>query len=247
MTKGNADLGEQALSKAFEMGLSTQLDAADALEAEIRTNPMALMQGELESADIQGRGLVIKDDLRTELLTVKTDGLAIDPLKAALGEIELTRPTNATAAVELTEADIERACNSAYIRQKLQALDVTLEGRPVQVSAEHISFSLPGDGRVAIAASVTVDNAGDRQQVAFRAVPTMGPRGYEVVLNEVEIEPENTSPALTESLLAAARDLLDLHNFTLSGMTLQLQSLAVRPGKIVLQVQALVESFPGGQ
>jgi hypothetical protein len=247
MTTGNADLGEQALGKAFEIGLSTQLDAADALDAEIRTNPIALMQGELESADIQGRGLVIKNDLRTELLTVKTDGLAIDPLKAALGEIELTRPTNATAAVELTEADIERACNSDYIRQKLQALDVTLKGQPVRVSAEHISFSLPGDGRVAIAASVMVDDTGDRQQVVFCAVPAMGPQGHEVVLNEVEIEPENTSAALTESLLAAARDLLNLHNFTLSGMTLQLQSLTVQPRKILLQVQAYVESFPGGQ
>ena len=247
MTRGNADLGEQALSKAFEMGLSTQLDAADVLDTEIRTNPLALMQGELESADIQGRGLVIKNDLRTELLTVKTDGLAIDPLKAALGSIELTRPTNATAAVELTEGDIERACNSDYIRQKLQALDVTLEGDPVRVTAEQINFSLPGDDQVAIAASLVLDETGERQQVAFRAVPALGPRGHEVVLNNVQIEPENTSEPLTQSLLAAAKDLLDLHNFTLSGMTLQLQSLDVQPGKMVLQMQAYVEKFPGGQ
>lgn len=245
MTKDNSDLGEQALSKAFEMGLSTQLDEAEVLNAEIHTNPIALMQGELESADIQGRGLVIKNDLRTEQLTVKTDGLAIDPLKAALGQIELTRPTNATAAVELTEADIERACNSDYIRQKLQSLAVILEGRPVRVSAEHITFSLPGDGRVAIAASVILDETGDRHQVAFRAVPAMGPQGHEIVLNDVQIEAENTSAALTEGLLAVAKDLLDLHNFTLSGMTLQLQNLDVQPRKIALQVQAYVESFPG--
>ncbi len=45
MAKGNSDLGEQALSKAVEMGLSTQLDSAETLEAEIHTNPGALMQG----------------------------------------------------------------------------------------------------------------------------------------------------------------------------------------------------------
>ncbi|MBD1919248.1 MULTISPECIES: DUF2993 domain-containing protein [Cyanophyceae] len=247
MAKGNSDLGEQALSKAFEVGLSTQLDAADDLDADIRTNPIALMQGELESAEIQGRGLVIKNDLRTEQLSVKTDGIAIDPLKAAFGNIELTRPTNASAAVELTEVDIERACNSDYIQQKLKSLDVTLDGRPVQVSAEQIDFSLPGNGQVAIAASVLLEETGERQQVAFRTTPAMGPQGHEVVLNDVQIEPENTSEPLTQSLLVAAKDLLNLHNFTLSGMTLQLQSLDVQPGKIALQMQAYVEKFPGGQ
>lgn len=247
MAKGNSDLGEQALSKAFEVGLSTQLDAADDLDADIRTNPIALMQGQLESAEINGRGLVIKNDLRTEQLSVKTDGIAIDPLKAAMGNIELTRPTNASAAVELTEVDIERACNSDYIQQKLKSLDVSLEGRPVRLSAEQIDFSLPGNGQVAIAASVVLDETGERQQVAFRATPAMGPKGHEVVLNDVQIAPENTSEPLTQSMLAAAKDLLDLHNFSLSGMTLQLQSLDVQPGKIALQMQAHVEKFPGGQ
>jgi len=245
MAKGSSDLGEQALSKAFEVGLSTQLDAVETLEADIRTNPIALMQGELESADIQGEGLVIKNDLRTEELSVKTDGLAIDPLKAAFGKIELTRPTNATAAVKLLETDIERACNSDYIQKKLQNLKVNLDDGPVQVNVERVQFSLPGEGRVAIAADVTLVESGETEHVAFNAMPEMGPQGHLVVLQQVQMEPENTSEDLTNSLLTAASDLLDLRQFTLSGMTLQLEQIDVQAGHMNLQAKAYLEKFPG--
>ncbi|WOD40920.1 DUF2993 domain-containing protein [Nodosilinea sp. E11] len=245
MAKGDADLGEQALSKAVEVGLTTQLDAVDSLKADIRTNPIALMQGELESASIQGQGLVIKDDLRTEQLSLKTDGLAIDPLKAALGEIQLTRPTNATAAIKLTEADIERACNSAYIQQKLEALKITLDDRPVRVQVQQVSVSLPGEGKVAIAAQVTMVDSGETQQVAFSAVPEMAAQGHQILLKQVQMAEANTSESLTNSLLEAARELLDLRQFTLSGMTLQIQHIDVQPGHMDLQAQAELEKFPG--
>jgi hypothetical protein len=247
MANGNADLGEQALSKAVEIGLSSQLDGAESLEADIRTNPIALAQGELESADIEGRGLVIKKGLRTEQISVQTDGIAIDPLKAAFGQIELTRPTNANATVKLTEEDIDRACNSDYIQSKLQGAQVTLEDRPVRVTVRQVDFLLPGDNRVAIAAQVTLEETGEEQRIAFSAVPTLGPQGHQVMLEDVQIGEENSSAPLTEGLLATVPDLLDLRTFTLGGMTLQLQGLTVQPGAIDLQVQAHVQKFPGGQ
>lgn len=246
MPSNNLDLGEQALSKAVEVGLSTQLDAVESLEVEIRTNPIAFMQGELESADIQAQGLVIKDDLRTDQLTVQTDGVAIDPIKAALGEIEFTRPTNAAMAAKITEADVERAFNSEYIHQKLQAVEVDLGDRSVQVNAQQVQVSLPGQGRVAIAADVLVVELGEQQHVAFNALLAMGPKGYELVLNDIQMAAANTSDELTRGLLAIAANLLDLRHFTLSGMTLQLQHINVQPGHIDMQAQAYLEKFPGG-
>ncbi|WP_035991270.1 DUF2993 domain-containing protein [Leptolyngbya sp. KIOST-1] len=245
MAQGNSDLGEQALSKAVEMGLSTQLDAVETLETEIRTDPVALMQGQLESVAIQGQGLVIKEDLRTEALAVKTDGIAIDPLKAALGDIELTRPTNATVAAKLTEADIERACNSDYIQQKLQDLEVTVEDRPVRLRVQQVKVSLPGDGRVAIATDIQRLDSGEQQHVAFTTTPTLAPEGYQVVLSEVDLGEDNTSAPLTESLLSAAKDLLDLRQFSLSGMTLHVDRIDVLEKYINLQAKAQLEKFPG--
>ncbi|MGG6237419.1 LmeA family phospholipid-binding protein [Nodosilinea sp. AN01ver1] len=245
MAKGNSDLGEQALSKAVEMGLSTQLDAAETLEAEIHANPGTLVQGEVESADIQGRGLVIKDDLRTEELKVKTDGMAIDPIKAAFGNIELTRPTNAAMAAKLTQADIERACNSDYIQRKLQKLEVKLDGQPVQLKIQQVQVSLPGDGRVAIATDVQQLESGEQQHVAFSATPAVDAQGYQLMLNDVQMDPNNTSEPLTQSLLAAANDLLDLRQFSLSGMTFQVEHIDVQKETMTLQAKAHLEKFPG--
>ncbi|MGB3203342.1 MAG: DUF2993 domain-containing protein [Nodosilinea sp.] len=245
MTQGTSDLGEQALSKAVEIGLTAQLDAVDALTADIHTDPVALMQGQLESADIQGRGLVIKKDLRTEELSVKTDGMAIDPLKAAFGDIELTRPTNAAVAAKLTEADLERACNSDYIHKKLQNLQITLDDRPVRVSLQQVQVSLPGDGRVAVAADILLVESGEQQHVAFSAVPSVGPEGYQLQLKQVHMSPNNTSEALTQSLLTAADDLLDLRKFSLSGMTFQVEHIDVQREHMTLQAKALLTKFPG--
>lgn len=245
MAKGNSDLGEQALNKAVEMGLSSQLDEVESLDAEVHTNPVSLMQGELESAEIEGEGLVMQKDLRTERLQVKTDGIAIDPLKAALGDIELTRPTNATAVVTLTENDIERAFNSDYIHRKLQNLEVQMDDRPVTVKVHQVNFSLPGENRVAIATDITNSSTGETQHVAFSAVPEVGPQGHQVLLQQLQTESGNAPEALTDSLLEVASTLLDLRNFALKNMALRLQKIDVKVGQMVLHANAHLKGFPG--
>nr|WP_317105016.1 LmeA family phospholipid-binding protein [Chroococcidiopsis sp. SAG 2025] len=45
-----------------------------------------------------------------------------------MGKIELTQPTQGKARVVLTAADINRAFNSEYIRQQLQATKLRLTG-----------------------------------------------------------------------------------------------------------------------
>ncbi|MBD0364394.1 MAG: LmeA family phospholipid-binding protein, partial [Coleofasciculus sp. C3-bin4] len=72
MTQQQGDIGEQALSKAAEVALSSQLDEAESLEVDIRTDPLKLIQGELDSVKIQGEGLVMQKDLRAQELQVRT-------------------------------------------------------------------------------------------------------------------------------------------------------------------------------
>jgi len=56
-------LGEQALNKAAEMGLASQLDESENLEV-IKTDPLKLVQGQVDT--IEGDGLVMQKDLRME-------------------------------------------------------------------------------------------------------------------------------------------------------------------------------------
>lgn len=245
MFSDKPDLGEQALSKAAEMGLSTQLDEVENLEVDIRTNPLKLMQGELESVKIEGEGLVMKQDLRAEELKLEVSDVAINPLKAAFGQIELTHPTEASAEVTLTEQDIERAFNSEYIKNKLQRLPVTIDGKPQTINTHSVKFSLPGAGKIAFDTEIEIIETGETKQVAFTATPRVDPNGKQLLLENVEYsDQQETSPELTAALLADASELLDLRNFNMTGMTLKIRSLDVQPGRLRFEGEAQVEQFP---
>lgn len=245
MTPDQPDIGEQALSKAVEIGLSTQLDEAENLEVDIRTDPGKLIQGELESVKIEGEGLVMQKDLRAEELQVKTGNIAINPLSIAFGKIELTRPTDADAHVVLTEQDVERAFNSEYIHDKLQNLEVSVNGQPMTVNTQQVKFSLPGEGKIAIQATILLKETGETNQVAFTTIPRAIAGGERIVLEDVQYaEGRELSPELTTALLERANELLNLRNFELEGMSLRLKGFDVQKGKLTLQAQARVEKFP---
>lgn len=239
------DLGEQALSKAAEVALTTQLDEVENLEVDIRTDPFKLVQGQLDSVKIEGEGLVMQKDLRAEELQVTTGNIAINPLSAAFGKIELTSPTEADAHVVLTQEDIQRAFNSEFMHDKLQNLDVNVDGKPMKIDTRQVEFGLPGENKVALKAEILLKETGETKQVSFTAVPRMVAGGARISLEDVQYaEGEEVSPELTAALLKSAGELLDLGNFELEGMSLRLKGLDVQNGKLTLQAQAHVEKFP---
>jgi hypothetical protein len=240
-----ADIGEQALSKAAEIAMSTQLDEVENLQVDIRTDPGKLIQGQLDSVKIEGEGLVMQKDLRAEKLQVKTGNIAINPLSAAFGKIELTRPTQADAHVVLTEQDMERAFNSEFVHDKLQNLEVHVDGQPMTINVGQVRFQLPGEGKIALKAEILPNGTGESQQIAFTTVPHISPSGERLILEDVQYaEGKELSPELTAALLDRASELLDLSNFQLEGMSLRLKGLDVQQGKLTLQAKALVEKFP---
>lgn len=239
------DLGKQALNKVVEVGLSSQLDEVEDLKVDVETDPMKLMSGEVESVEIEGKGMVMQKDLRVEEMQVKTGHVAVNPLKAAFGQIELAHPTDATVQVTLTEADINRAFNSKFIQEKLQNLDVCVNGDRVTVDTQRVEFGLPGEGKVAIKTDVALRSTGETKQTAFTAVPRMEPNGQQVLLEDVQYEAgQELSPELTNALLTEARELLDLRNFELDGMNLRLRHLDVQPKQLLLEAEARVEQIP---
>jgi hypothetical protein len=239
------DIGEQALSKAAEVALSSQLDEAESLDVDIRTDPLKLIQGELDSVKIQGEGLVMQKDLRAQELQVRTGNIAINPLSAAFGKIELTRPTEADAHVVLTEQDLERAFNSEFIHDKLQNLDVHVDGQPMTINTKQVELHLPGDSKIALKAEILLNKTGETKEVSFSAVPRVSAGGQRLSLEQVQYaEGKDVSPELTAALLESASELLDLGNFELEGMSLRLKGLDVQKGKLTLQAEAQVEQFP---
>ncbi|MEB3211794.1 MAG: DUF2993 domain-containing protein [Leptolyngbyaceae bacterium] len=245
MAQGQPDLTEEALNRMMELGISSRFDEVDDLVADVHSDPLKLLQGELESVNLKGRGLTIKQDLRTADLFVKSNGIAIDPMKAALGDIELTRPTQANIAVILKEADIERALNSDYLAEKLKKLKFTVDGRLTRLQPKQVSVRLPGEGIVELAADVMLTDIGKGDRIAFSAVPKLFSDGHHIQFEQVKVDAESASQSLTESLVKTLNHLLDLRNFTLSGMELQIQEMELQVGQMRVVTAAQLEEFPG--
>ncbi|MDZ8055860.1 MAG: DUF2993 domain-containing protein [Aulosira sp. ZfuVER01] len=241
-------LGEQALNKAAEVGLSNQLDEVENLDVNIKTDPLKLVQGQVDAVSIEAEGLVMQKDLRVEEMDMQIQSVAINPLSVAFGKIELTKPTVGSARVVLTEADINRAFNSDYVRSQLQNQKIQVNGQKNTIKPEHIDFSLPGEGKIALNSRVLLVETGETHQVAFNAVPRVSTNGKTVSLENVEYgEGEEISPELTKALVNQTSELLNLSNFDLEGMSLQVDSLKVEPGKLILQAKAYVEQIPSSE
>ncbi|MBC7971962.1 MAG: DUF2993 domain-containing protein [Verrucomicrobia bacterium] len=238
------DLGEQALSKIAEVGLSSQLDAVENLDVTIKTDPGKMLSGAVDSVTVHGKGMVMQKDLRVEEMQLKTSRIAINPLSVAFGKIELTHPTDAETHVVLTESDINRALNSEFIREKMQNLRVDVNGTPVTVDTQQLEFGLPGANKVLLSTNVVL-KAGETKRVSFTAVPRVSPNGQSIALEDVEyLEGKDLSPDLTEAMLNQAHALLDLQNFELGEMALRLKTLDVQEGKMVLRAVAHIEQLP---
>lgn len=238
-------LGEQALSKAAEVGLSTQLDEVEELEVDVRTDPLKALQGQVDSVSIEGKGLVMKEELRTEELEMHVGSVSVNPLSAAFGKIELSHPTEAETRVVLNEQDLERAFNSQFLREKLQNLKVNVNGQPTTVDTQKVELRLPGEGKFSLNATVRLEETGETKQTAFTAVPRVNSGGNRISLEDVQYaEGKEISPELTDALLEKSSELLDLRNFELKGMSLRLKKLDVQKGKLTLEAQAHVEQFP---
>lgn len=240
-----SDLGGQAINKVAEIGIKSQLDEVENLEVDIETDPFKLMGGNVDSVTIHGEGMVMQHDLRIEEMELHTNSVAINPFSVAFGKIELQHPTDAETHVVLNEADINRAFNSEFVRDKMQNLDVSVNGEIATVDTHHINFGLPGDGKVLLSTDVILQKSQEHKHVSFTAIPKIGANGQQIVLEDVQyVNGEELSPELTEALLTQARELLDLRNFELAGMSLRIKKLDVQKGKLVLESEAHIEQFP---
>ncbi|WP_026732183.1 LmeA family phospholipid-binding protein [Fischerella sp. PCC 9605] len=241
----NPGLGEQALNKAAEIGLSSQLDEVENLDVNIKAEPLNLVQGQVESVSIEGEGLVMQQDLRMEELEMDVSSVAINPLSAAFGTIELTKPTRGSARVTLIEEDINRAFNSEYIRSKLQSQKIHVNGQLLTIDPQNVDFRLPGNGKVALNATVLLKETNETHKVAFSASPRVSQNGQAVTLENVEYgDTQEVSPELTKALVDATSEILDLKNFDLDGIALRVKSIQVEAGKLILQAEAYVEKIP---
>jgi hypothetical protein len=237
------DLGEQALDKATEVVLSSQLDEVENLEVDIRTNPLQIVQGKVDSVNINGQGLVIKQDLRAESVKVQTNAVSINPLKVVTGEIELEQPAQAQAQVLITEADLNRALQSTYLREKLKQLAIEVDGKTIPIEIHHINLQLLEANQIDISATI---RSGEKEASEFQAVvqPVLKDNGQRIELEILSAKGQGLSLKFLSALFQKVVELLDFRNFELGGMSLHLNELETYEGKLSLQANTTIEKLP---
>lgn len=240
------DIGEQAISKAAEVGLESQLDESEGLDVNVRTNPLDLMQGKVESVSVKGEGLVMQKELRAEKMQIETSSISIDPIKAALGNIVMEQPTDARMLVVLKEEDIQRAFNSDYVKDKLKSLTISYGDETATAQIQQVDFTLPEIGKVRLDADLMLVEKEQDAHISFTAVPEVSSAGNSVSLKSVEyLEDAEYNQKVAKAIIDSTEEILDLRNFELDEMSLKVRKLDVQTGKLTIEADAKIEEFPG--
>jgi hypothetical protein len=244
MAVDNPDLGEKALGKVAEAGIASQLDEVENIDVDIRTNPGKLVQGKVDSVTISGKGLVMKQDLRMEMLEVNIDKIEINPLSAVFGNIELTRPSEAEAQIVLTEADINRAFSSSFIQKKLQSVTMDLDGGSVTVDVQQATVHLPGDNKFVVNADFLMKGQNEVKKLSAIAIPQIQENGNRISLEVLSSEAQGLTADVQAAILIQLTELLDLRNFNIPGISLQLHQLDAQEGKLLIHAKTQIEQLP---
>lgn len=244
MTTEHSNLGEQALSHVAELSIASQLDKAENIDVEIRTDPGKLVQGRLDSVAISGKGLVMKQDLRMEILEINTDKVEINPLSAVFGNIQLTHPTNAQAQIVLTEADINRAFSSDYIQGKLHNLNIDIEGCSVIVDVQQATVNLPGENKFVLTAEFLLKEKGEVKKLSATAIPKIEENGHQISLEILSAEGEGLTLKLVFAIFEQLTTLLDLRNFNIPGVSFQLRHIDAQAGQLLIHAHTQIEQLP---
>lgn len=241
-------IGEQALSRAAEMMLSSQLDAAEKIDVDVRTNLLDIVQGEVDSVSVTGHGLVMQKDIRVQEMELHTDHISINPLSAILGKFELNQAIDATARLVLTEQDINRTLNCDYIRNKLQNLELDVDGQTAIVEPLHMELHLPSDGKIIFTVDTLLHNEiGNTKQIGFTAVILVKTDEQPLLIEGFNCTfGQGVSLELISAFVRKLREMMNssYFEFELEEMALCVKDIDVQKGSMTIHAEAHVKHLP---
>ncbi|MBD2606649.1 DUF2993 domain-containing protein [Scytonema hofmannii FACHB-248] len=238
-------LEEQAVSKAAEMQLSSQLDEAEKINVDVQTDLWKLIQGQADGVSFSGKGLVVQKDVRIEELVLQTDKIDINLFSAIFGEIELNKPVKSIVRVVLKEADINRALTSNYIRSQMPTFDLNVDGEIVTLKPQEIQMFLPGDGKIKFNGTVSIHEKGNTNQLSFIALIRPRTQTQPIMLESFTCTQGNgISLEIVTALIQKIKEVVNLPYIKLDGMALQIKNMQVQKESIKTVVETYIKQIP---
>lgn len=247
-----SDWGEDLINSVASNTLRHLFTRSDSVEVKVRCQPPSkLLQGSIDSFKMQGRGIVIRRDFRTEEISFETDAVALDFASVLQGKISLRQPTQAIALIKLTETDINNAFSAQLVRQRLENLtDERLTnlsgGEPVSFTA--IKLQLLPANRVKLQALANFPNRAI--PLSFSCALGLAKRRRvtyedpEFIGADIPADCQDLSKILMGILVDILNEMVDLDRFNLDGVTLRLNRLETEGETLNFSGYAQIERIP---
>lgn len=235
------NIGETTINKIAEMAFKSQIKSAKHLSVKVKTDPHKLAKGVLESIDIDGYGLTMQKNLCLEKMTINLSEIAVNPLKAIMGNVQLTQPSYGSAFVVLSEANIETALNIDNLNQQLSKYQILVNHQPVTARFSRVDCRILDDGRVSVKAKLSIldENKSAVKSICLNFKPTICTQGNGIILGEIVCtQGQELSPILTNALIEEAKRIFNLDHFSMDGISLNVNNFDIEEGKLNLLAKA---------
>lgn len=247
------DWGERMLNTVASNTIRHLFTRSESVEVSVRCNPSSkLLQGSIDSFKMQGRGLVIRRQFRTEEMSFETDAVSLDFSSVLKGQIHLKQPTQAIAQVVLTEPDINQSFKAELVRKRLENISIPeLEditgGKPI--SFTDVQLKLLPNNRIQLFAKV---NLPDQELVPISMTSTLAvERRRRILFKDSKFEPDTIpeelrgkSEALTDALDKILNNMVDLDRFNLDGVTMRINRLETQGQQLIFSGYAQIDRIP---
>lgn len=246
------DWGENLLNKVASQTIRHLFTRSELVEVTVRCQPSSkLLQGTIDSFKMNGRGLVIRREFRTEELSFETDAVSLDFGSVIQGKIALKQPTQAIAQVKLTENDINKSFQAQLVRKRLEnlslpALEEISAGKPV--SFTDIELQLLAKNAIKLFAKASWSDTSIPVSLSCTLAVE---RRKRILFENIEFEtkdiPEDSqeiSRQLTEALGEILNNMVDLDRFNLDGVKMRLNRLETQGKNLLFSGYAQIERVP---
>lgn len=239
------NLGETTISKIATKAFQTQVTEARELSVKVKVNRQNLRKGILESLEIKGEGLVMRRGLSLEQMNINLYEIAVNPLKALIGNVQLTKPSTGDACLILTEKDISIALNLGYLNAIAQTYEVSVDDDPVHIKFASIHCRILSDHHIRVEGRILIEETNKIERVCVSFKPIICDQGSGVLLDNLEyLEGEELSPIIIDTLITQICEVFNLDHFVIDGISLQVNSLDLSSGMLKLSALAGITHFP---
>ena len=239
------NLEEKVISAAIGMGLSNQLDSAENIDVDVRTNLGDIVQGKAHSVSVSGRGVVVQKDVRLQEMEIQTNHIAINPLSVLFGEVELSQPTDAAARIVLSEVDINQALNSDYVRRQMQPFQLNVDGQLVTLEMQKMSIQLPDANTIVFNGNTVLHEGEKKRSLNFQAVIHPG-----TIFEPLFVESFQCTPApgislqFAVALMQKLKELVFSPYFVMNGTAVRVQKMQLEKGRLTIHSTAKITELP---